>query len=317
MIKRNLPQFYIGPMSKNIVDCCIDFSLNNPNRIGLIPSRRQIEKTGGYVNRWDTRSFSEYCSNVLIKRDHAGPSQGQVEDGGFESLAEDCKYFDYIHLDPWKKHPLYQDGLKWTIEMINFCYDLNDQVKYEVGTEEAIRNFSPEELNQLMVDLKRNLDSKIFKNIEYLVIQSGTSLKGNINTGVYNKDRLCKMVEVAKKHNVLSKEHNGDYISSTVIKEKMSLGLDSINIAPEFGLIETQCYLESDIDFEKFWQICFLSRKWEKWVDSSFDPRSQKLDLVKICGHYVFSNPEFIKIKPDIENKIKFKINEKLHELSY
>ena len=246
MIKRNLPRFYIGPMSKNVVDCCIDFSLNNPNKIGFIPSRRQIEKTGGYVNRWDTKSFSQYCSNVLIKRDHAGPSQGQTED-----------------------------------------------------------------------DLKRNLNSKIFKNIDYLVIQSGTSLKGNVNTGVYNKDRLCKMVGVAKKHNVLSKEHNGDYISPTIIKEKMSLGLDSINIAPEFGLIETKCYLESDIDFEKFWKICFLSRKWEKWVDSSFDPYSQKVDLVKICGHYVFSNPEFIKIKPDIENKIKFKINEKLHELSY
>jgi D-tagatose-1,6-bisphosphate aldolase subunit GatZ/KbaZ len=51
------------------------------------------------------------------------------------------------------------------------------------------------------------------------------------------------MITVAKKHNLISKEHNGDYIPVSIIKEKFDLGLDSINIAPEFGLIETQTYI--------------------------------------------------------------------------
>ena len=67
------------------------------------------------------------------------------------------------------------------------------------------------------------------------------------------------MITVARKYKLISKEHNGDYIPVEVIKEKFSLGLDCINIAPEFGLIETSTYLEEMKDeklFERFWQIC-------------------------------------------------------------
>ena len=95
----------------------------------------------------------------------------------------------------------------------------------------------------------------------------------------------------------------------------MSLGLDSINIAPEFGLIETNSYLEYGIDIDKFWKICYESKRWEKWVDSNFDPYLQKEDLIKICGHYVLSHPDFIEIKPSIDNIIKNNIKEKLYEL--
>ena len=38
------------------------------------------------------------------------------------------------------------------------------------------------------------------------------------------------MVNLAKKYNFISKEHNGDYIPVSIIKEKFDLGLDSINI---------------------------------------------------------------------------------------
>lgn len=309
-----MPKFFIGPMSKNIVDCCIDFNKNS-NKVGLIPSRRQIEKDGGYVNKWDTKSFAKYCSDILIKRDHAGPNQGKEEDDGFESLKEDCNNMDYIHIDPWKKYPIYVDGLQATIKMIEYCHCLNKEIRYEVGTEESIRPFTIDQISKLMVDLKTSLSSNVFSKIDYLVIQSGTSLKGNENTGKYCKERLVKMVEVCKRYNLLSKEHNGDYMEASLIKEKMSLGLDSINIAPEFGLIETKCYLDSGIDFEKFWDICFKSKKWQKWVDNSFNPKAQKEELVKICGHYVFSEDAFIEIKPNIDDQIKSDITDKLNEL--
>ena len=97
-----------------------------------------------------------------------------------------------------------------------------------------------------------------------------------------------------------------------MIKEKFDLGLDCINIAPEFGLIETQTYLDEIKDskiFDRFWQICYDSKKWVKWVSPSFDPYYNKEQLIKICGHYVLSYPEFIsEIKsqfPGIDEKIK------------
>jgi len=322
-------KYFIGPMSKNVADSIIEFCNETNNIIGLIPSRRQIEWDGGYVNNWTTKEFTEYVKSktdkILLVRDHSGPRQGQFEDDGYESLTEDCKFFDIIHIDPWKKYPSFNLGLKETIRMIEHCYELNPNLQYEIGTEEAIRRFEPYELEELVIQLKDKLDPIVFNKIKYLVIQSGTSLKGTNQTGNYDSFRLKEMIDVCKHYNLISKEHNGDYIPVSVINEKFKLGLDCINIAPEFGLIETLTYLdeiEKNWDFgtiENFWKICFESKKWEKWVNESFDPYIQKRDLIKICGHYVLSNPEFLNnIKshfPNIDNKIKSNINNKLKEL--
>ncbi len=98
-----------------------------------------------------------------------------------------------------------------------------------------------------------------------MVIQSGTSLSSNQNTGNFDLERLKKMINVAKRNNLSSKEHNGDYISEDLIKLKMSYGLDAINIAPEFGLIETQTYLDhlkyEENLFQRYWELCYQSKK--------------------------------------------------------
>jgi len=309
------PTYFIGPMSKNVVDSIIEFSRETNNQIGLIPSRRQVEWSGGYANNWTTEEFAGHANSLILQRDHAGPGQGQKDDDGYKSLKEDCKYFDLIHVDPWKKYPKYKEGLRWTINMIEFCHKENPNMQYEVGTEEAIRRSEPEELNSLIRDLKAGLKKPLFSQIKYLVIQSGTALKENVNTGEYDKNKLLAMTKVAKAWGLMSKEHNGDYIPAELIKEKISLGLDSINIAPEFGLIETMTYINNGIDIDKFWKICYNSKRWVKWVDSNFDPLSQKEDLIKICGHYVLSHPEFLAIKPNVTQQINFNIKQKLHEL--
>jgi hypothetical protein len=314
-------KYFIGPMSKNIVDAIVEFCSNTNNNIGLIPSRRQVEWNGGYVNDWTTEEFSKY-TKLIKKRDHSGPGQGTHDDDGYESLKHDCQYLDLIHIDPWKKYPAFDLGLEETIKMIEYCYKINLNIQYEVATEEAIRRFEPYELADLMHHLKDRLLPETYKQIKYLVIQSGTSLKGTNQTGTYDSERLKEMINVCKRFNILSKEHNGDYIPVEIIKEKFNLGLDAINIAPEFGVIETQTYLDEIKDesiFNRFWQICYDSKKWEKWVNPGFDPYINKLDLIKICGHYVLSNPLFlseIKSKfPGIDKKIKNNITKKLEQL--
>lgn len=320
------PKFFIGPMSKNVVDTIIEFCEKTNNHIGLIPSRRQIEFDGGYVNNWKTFEFVNYVKTktdkIILVRDHSGPGQGSIDDDGYKSLEEDCKYLDIIHIDPWKKYKDFSSGLKKTIEMINFCYKLNNNLLFEVGTEESIRKFDENELESLITDLKNNLDEKVFRNIQYLVIQSGTSLLGNNQTGNYNLKRLKSMVEISKKYNLTCKEHNGDYIDINLIYDKFKNGLDCINIAPEFGLIETLTYLDEIKDestFLEFYNICFISKKWIKWVPKDFIPENNKKELIKICGHYVLSNIDFLnKIKnkfPNIDEKIKKNIKKKLEEI--
>ena len=99
-------KFFVGPVSKNVVDAVIDFYNETKQPIGFIPSRRQIDYNGGYVNNWNTISFTEYVETnapgIVIQRDHGGPEQGSAPDNGYRSLYTDAKYLRIIHIDPWK-----------------------------------------------------------------------------------------------------------------------------------------------------------------------------------------------------------------------
>ena len=308
-------KYFIGPMSKNVVDAIIEFNGN----IGFIPSRRQVDYQGGYVNNWTTGEFATYVNGrVLIERDHGGIGQGYKYDNGMDSYLHDSKYFDIIHIDPWKHYKDFDEGLTETITNINYIYLNNPNIKFEVGTEESIRRFEVSDLKNLLRRLEFELKSKVFDNIEYAVVQSGVGLDlgKQTNTGTFDPDRLEKMVSICKKFGKKSKEHNGDYLSNKEYKDRFDLGLDSINIAPEFGQLETLCYLdEMGDDIEDYYQICYDSKRWEKWVDNDFVPEDNKKELIKICGHYVFSDKKFLDIKPSIDNKIKDIIINKLEDL--
>lgn len=305
-------KYWIGPMSKNVVDAVIEHNGN----FGFIPSRRQVDYNGGYVNNWSTGEFATYVGGrVPIGRDHGGAGQGYSEDDGYESFLHDYKYFDIIHIDPWKKYQKFEDGLEETLAVLNYIYNMDQSVMFEVGTEEAIRKFTADELDTLLRTLS---EFEFFDNIEYAVVQSGVGLDlgKQTNTGTFNPNRLEEMVNVCKKFGKKSKEHNGDYLSSVEYKSRFDLGLDSINIAPEFGQLETLCYLdEMGDDIEDYYQICYESKRWEKWVSKDFIPEDNKKELIKICGHYVFSDEEFTLIKPDIDHKIKRVIKNKLERL--
>jgi len=310
------PKFYIGPMSKNVVDVVMEFTEETGNKIGFIPSRRQVEFDGGYVNNWTTKQFTKYVNGrVLIERDHGGAGQGNLNDDGYESYKHDTENFDMIHIDPWKKYPNFDDGLNETLATINYINNMNPYTLFEVGTEEAIRKFTPNELYKLLEELS---NYNFFKNIKYAVVQSGVGidLGKRINIGKYDEVRLSEFIDVCKHWKVLSKEHNGDYLTNQEIKDKFSVGLDALNIAPEFGQLETLCYLEHiGDDIEDYYKICYDSKRWEKWVDDDFIPEDNKKELIKICGHYVLSDKKFLEIKPNIDDKIKQKIKNKLEDL--
>jgi len=313
-------KFFIGPMSKEIVDVILR---HDEDIFAFIPSRRQVEFSGGYVNSWTTETFSQYVKsikpNFLICRDHAGGNQGAFLDNGYDSLKFDAKYFDMIHVDPWKYTKNIDEGIDLTVNYIDYALSLNQNIKFEIATEEAIFSFDHLMLYHFVDCVKKRLGGK-FDKVTHLVIQSGTKLLGNNQIGDYLREKLIKQVEVGKKFDLICKEHNGDYISPLVIKEKFDLGLDCINIAPEFGYIQTCAILEnlSDEKKELFFDICYKSDKWKNWVKSDYDPFSNKEDLIKISGHYVFSNQRFIEeiYDPSFDSIIKDKIIKKLGELN-
>ena len=324
-------KIFLGPMSKNIVDTVIDYSNEFKFPFTFIPSRRQVEYNGGYVNNWTTESFVNYVKRkgkyIFVERDHGGPGQGTNMDDGIVSFKEDCKYMDIIHIDPWKKYSNYNDGLNETIKALNFCYNENSNLDFEISTEQGIRKFEVDELERFILDLQKRLKPEVYNKIKYFVVQCGTGLLEASNIGHYEKDRLKKMVELCKKYGFISKEHNGDWVSIDLMREKFELGLDCINVAPELGQIETKAILKEikkieniekrDELFETFYQICLNSKKWIKWVSKDFKPNENKEKLINICGHYVFSYPEFQKIKNQLPNsniRIKRDLLKKLRE---
>jgi len=296
-----------GPMSKNIVDSIIKLSNDEKISFTLIPSRRQIEYNGGYVNNWTTKEFSEYVYNnsqlIAIQRDHSGPGQGLLDDDGYKSLYYDCLYFDSIHIDPWKKYQNIDEGIQYTIELINYCYKINNNIYFEIGTEEAIRKFEFEDLEYFLIKIKEKLDAHIFNRIIFCVLQSGTALGNGINKGLYDSNKLCKMIDLIKSFNLLTKEHNGDFMESAIKIDRFDKGLDSLNIAPELGTLETKIIM-NNIDkkyFEDIFNICLKSNKWVKWVDKDFIPENNKQLIIDVSCHYIFSNEEFKKLKYSIE----------------
>ena len=163
-------KYWIGPMSKNVVDAVIEFN----GDFGFIPSRRQVDYQGGHVNNWTTGEFATYVDGrVPIERDHGGAGQGYKDDDGYKSFRYDCENFDIIHIDPWKAYPNFDDGLKETLATINYIHNMNPNTLFEVGTEEAIRKFNPNDLDKLLEELSH---FEFFDNIKYAVVQSGVGL---------------------------------------------------------------------------------------------------------------------------------------------
>ena len=61
-------------MSKNIVDSVIEI---NSEKLGLLPTRRQIDYNGGYVNEWNTKSFTDYVK-IKSNRGCAKPTNTRI-----------------------------------------------------------------------------------------------------------------------------------------------------------------------------------------------------------------------------------------------
>lgn len=319
-------------MSKNVVDAVISVAEEAQEPLGLIPSRRQIDYMGGYSNAWKTADWHDYIKDrtslVLLERDHGGPQQGAKPDYGFDSFYDDCKYMDIIHVDPWKAANSFEDGVAKTMDYMDFCYRYNDKILFEVGTEQSIFKYEAHELDFMLKAIKYK-KPHLFYRIVYAVVQSGTSIVANTNTGKYSEKRLKDMVDVCREYEVLSKEHNGDYQTLYEIKNKFNVGLDAINIAPEFGKVETDVILKNikvaqrkDL-FERYFWLCCDSRKWVKWFPKNFNPILEKQKVIEVSGHYVLSDYAFSEIKntfdgidDEIQKALKAKINGLLNAIT-
>ena len=318
------PKCFIGPMSKNVVDACIEFSNDTTTALGLIPSRRQIDHDSGYVNGWKTDTFASYVrqrtKNIIIERDHGGPDQGDQDDSGKASIDVDSLHFDMIHIDPFKKYKDIKLGASYTIEIINSLESRD--CRFEIGTEEALFPMSLDDCRRFLDMIYSGVGESNFNLVEYFVVQFGTKLQGNKNTGIFDLSKAEQMIKVCSDYGKKSKEHNGDYLSRSDVTTRRNLGLDAINVAPEMGGIESKCMiqeLKKDSKlYEAFVSCCKSTNRWQKWFPVDHEPDADI--LLESCGHYCFSTHEFESLKNKIDYELvvsntKSMIKRRLKEL--
>lgn len=287
------PQLYIGPMSF----CTVDAVLQLKN-VGFIPSRRQVEYIGGYTG-FSTKSFADYVNDqAIIERDHGGPGQG--DESHLMSLHYDAEYFSIIHIDPWKTVNSIGEGALRTLELIEFCNYINPDLRYEIGTEESIYKFSLDGYVTFLSFLQTNLPTELYRKILYVVVQSGVGLDliNRKNIGIFSADKLSSQIEIIKSRGFLCKEHNGDYLSNAEIADRFSYGVDAINIAPEFGQLESKMLFDAaeSSAIDEWISICEQhSYAWNKWGT----PSSSE-EIILLGGHYTFDDPLFIELRKKI-----------------
>lgn len=334
-------------MSKNCVDVVIDLANNLNIPIMLIASRRQIESEQlgrGYVNNWSTEEFSEYVckndknQNILLCRDHGGPYQNENENKqnlSYDEIINRAKEsfridilsnFKIIHIDPSENlisDITLDEMLIRIFELYEFCYSVasenNKKISIEISLGKEDGGIS--HLSEIEYAISKIEDFCVEKQLPlplFIVIKTGNHVLETKNIGILDeiiegkgtkeKVEIKKMVDFCNTKKIMIKEHNGDYLTNNSLKQHPQLGIHAINVAPEFGVIETKAIL-SWLDKnnllelkEDFLELSYNSKKWTKWMIPN--STTTKIDKAIISGHYVFSSEEFLLIKNSILEKL-------------
>ena len=346
--QKNCTLLCAGPMSKNFVDTCIEYTSKKKFPFMLIASRRQIDAEefgGGYVNNWSTESFSKYVrkksKKIILCRDHGGPYQGTYTSNKESLIKEEMKNakisfkadidnnFEIIHLDPslnLGKNP-FKKSIDRLFELYDYCWSYakktNKKIAFEIGTEEQSGSTnSPEELELTLELTKKFCQKNKIEMPTFVVVQSGTLVKEMTNVGTFDlpfrienqlpaEISVPQMIKICDKYKVMMKAHNCDYLSNTALQYHPRLGIHAVNIAPEFGVIESKSFSQimknnnlTNLS-DRFLDLSYKSNKWNKWMKRNSLATKKEKSL--ISGHYIFSTEEFQYIYLEAKNFLQKK----------
>lgn len=345
----------IGPMSEEVIRASVRTARDFDFPLMLIASRNQVDRQdfgGGYIlGGTDQFAFVKlvrqmvmeegYKGPVFICRDHGGPWQRDEEYRGkleFAQAMERAKLsyrsdieagFNLLHIDPTKDPhvagalPL-NVVLDRVVELIGYTESvrrelgLSAPISYEVGTEETAGGLTGDAAFEAFLhELYNRLEREALPTPDLIVGQTGTLVRMGTNVGRVDGDKARHLEAIARKYGIGLKEHNADYLAENVIAIHPAMGITAANVAPEYGQVQTQAYLELASLEEEMLQTSSVpkshlsevikneviaSERWRKWLvgeakswtvkDLLMHPK--ELDsLAKGCGHYIYPNAGF------------------------
>lgn len=310
------PKLAFGPMSTHAVEAVFSYSNKNNTPMMLIPSRSQVDKLGGYVNGWNTKSFSSHCAQlrgtygnarVSLCRDHCGPGfNGSTDiDSVYETIADDIENdFSLIHIDFSKLKASPEKILAETVKAVNFTKSLSSKVEVEIGTDE---NSGEAENDIQRVDFYAGFFSH-YCEPSFYVVNTGSLVMEDRQVGKFDAEMVVALKEVVTgRHGIKLKEHNADYLTSVQISLRSGV-VDAMNIAPQLGVVQTNITLTAadryGIDVSDFLNASHASGKWGKWMLDSSDRLKNSI----VSGHYVFAGDEYQRLLDRIR---------KLHDVDF
>lgn len=343
----------VGPVSEVVVKATFQACKQRACPAIFIASRNQVDLRSlghGYLmGGIDQRTFVEllarlqkqvgYEGPVYICRDHGGPWQRDAElderypiaramEIARESFRADIEAgFNYLHIDPTKcPFPCTQEDLcDWTVELERFCEETRralgrSPIDYEVGTEDIRGGLTAKDaFESFLEQLTGRLVEQGLPLPTCVVGQTGTLCRTDRNVGHFDRVQTGELVTIAAKYGVGFKEHNGDYLSAASCRIHPDIGVTGMNVAPEFGLVETDaCLTLADLEMklvregwlakrdashlrELLLERTFTNGPWMKWMTNELrqlprkrvaEDQALRLLITRVCGHYVYNDPD-------------------------
>jgi hypothetical protein len=310
--KNSINQFKLGfgPMSQDITEILARYTKEHAYPLMIIASRNQVDYNSGYVctSKELVDLVEEFDNpNLLICRDHCGPYFGDKDIGlpieeciamCMETIKNDISSgFDLIHIDVSR---IKSNHLTYGKDLIEYAISLNPNIMLEFGSE-----------NNTGIDVSSSIgrieEQLVFlqqykKNVKFFVTQTGSLTKcGQEGTfSLVDNTNVAKQIHDA---GFLFKEHNADYFNKADLLDRRKAGVDSLNIAPQLGTIQTAILKEFSPAnlWNKFSNVVYSANKWQRWVT---DPKhATKNQAVDVSGHYCFNSNEYKEIVNNIDKQ--------------
>ena len=311
-----------GPMSKEIIEILAKHTVENNYPLMIIASRNQVDYATGYVCTTaelekQVRSYKN--PNLLLCRDHCGPYFSDLDKNlSIEDAIERCMKtiaadiaagFDLIHIDVSR---IKNNQLHYAKHLIEHAISLNPNIKLEFGSEDN----TGIDINSSLarIDIQLGFLNPYKDNVVFFVTQTGSLTKDG-QAGTFDVERNRAIGEQIRGAGFMFKEHNADYFTAEDIRQRIDASVDSLNIAPQLGKVQTDLLKEfapKDL-WDIFADLVYNQNYWQRWVPEGVTDK----DLaVSVSGHYLFHSQTYKDIVASIDaNMFNSKLTRKIEDL--
>ena len=320
----NMKQFKLGfgPMSKEIIEILAKYTKEQNYPLMIIASRNQVDYVTGYV--CTTAELAEQVKqyknpNLLLCRDHCGPYFSDLDRGrSIEDAIDRCMKtiaadiaagFDLIHIDVSR---IKDNQLHYAKQLIEYALSLNPDIKLEFGSEDN----TGIDINSSLarIDIQLGFLNPYKDNVVFFVTQTGSLTKDG-QAGSFDVERNRAIGEQIRAAGFMFKEHNADYFTAEDIQQRIDASVDSLNIAPQLGVMQTKLLKEfapADL-WTIFSDLVYNQNYWQRWVPEGV---TDKDVAVSVSGHYLFGSQTYKDIIAGIDyDKFKSKLEQQIKEL--